>query len=249
VALGEETRPLYLRVSRRLEDAIASGALRRGDRVPSERWLCREYSVSRATVRRALEELIREGLVELRGRVPFVTGAHVGEPPNALLAFSELGRLRGLRPSARVLEQQVRSATLDEADAFGIAPGADLLCLVRVRMFDELPFSIDANRVPRRLLPADLDIDFRTASLYAVLEDCGERPTRADYEIEAGLATEEEAGPLDVTPGAPLLCATTVLLNPRGRVLDIGRTVYRADRYRFSATLMRRRPDEREEAV
>jgi hypothetical protein len=40
-----------------------------------------------------------------------------------------------------------------------------------------------------------------------------------------------------------------VLLSPQSRVLDIGRTVYRADRYRFSATLMRRRPDEREEAV
>jgi GntR family transcriptional regulator len=249
VLLREETQPLYLQVSRRLATAIAAGELGRGDRVPPERSLCREYSVSRATVRRALEELIRDGLVELRGRVPFVTGPQTGEPPNALLAFSELGRLRGLRATARVLEQDVRSATLDEAEAFGIAPGAELFSLRRVRMFDDLPFSIDANRVPRRLLPDPLDVDFRTASLYALLERRGEPPARADYEIEAALATAEEAGPLEVEPGAPVLHATTVLLSPRGRVLDIGRTVYRADRYRFRATLMRRPPDEREEAV
>jgi GntR family transcriptional regulator len=249
VVVTEHTQPLYLRVSRRLEETIASGELGRGDRVPAERWLCREYSVSRATVRRALEELVREGLVEFRGRVPFVAGVQVAEPPNALLSFTEFGRLRGLRPTARVLGRRVRAATLDEAEAFGIAPGARVLDLRRLRMFDGLPFAIDGNRVPVRYLPDDLDIDFATASLYAVLESAGEQPSRADYEVEARIGRPEELGPLDLAPGAPVLCATTALLSAGGRVLDIGRTVYRADRYRFGATLMRRRYEEREGLV
>jgi GntR family transcriptional regulator len=249
VVVTDDTQPLYLRVSRRLEEAIESGRLGRGDRVPAERWLCREFSVSRATVRRAIAELVRDGLVEIRGRVPFVAGVQVAEPPNALLSFSEFGGLRGLRPTARVLDRRVRPATLDEAEALGIAPGASLLDLVRLRMFDSMPFGIDRNRVPLRYLPDDLDIDFATASLYAVLESAGEPPSRADYEVEARLARPEELGPLDLAPGAPVLSATTVLLSAGGRVLDIGRTVYRADRYRFGATLMRHRHEEREELV
>jgi GntR family transcriptional regulator len=238
--LSEASQPLYHRVYREISREIESGALQAGDRLPSERWLCDELGVSRATVRRAIEELAADGLVEGRGRGSFVTGAALAEPPNTLMSLSELGRERGLDASARVLSATVRAATIDEAEAFAIAPGADLFELERVRMLDGVPISIDYNRVPLRLAPGLCEVDFTTASLYEALERAGYPPRRADYELEARGADAPEAELLGLAPGAPVLFATTVAIGDGGRVVDLGRTVYRADRYRFHATLKRR---------
>ncbi len=244
--ISQASQPLYHRVYREIAKEIESGVLEPGDRLPSERWLCDELGVSRATVRRAIEELVTDGLVEGRGRGSFVTGDALVEPPNTLMSLSELGRARGLAASAQVLASEVRPATLDEAETFGIAPGAELFTLQRLRMLDELPISLDHNRVPLRLLPAATGLDFTHASLYEALERAGHPLARADYELEARGAEAPEDELLGLAPGAPVLFATTVAIGDDGRVLDLGRTVYRADRYRFQATLMRRVQRERE---
>ncbi len=244
--ISEASQPLYHRVYREIAKEIENGALLPGDRLPSERWLCDELGVSRATVRRALEELAADGMVESRGRGSFVSGDAVAEPPNTLMGLSELGRIRGLAAGAEVLEATVRAATLDEAETFGVAPGAELFELRRVRKLDDLPISLDHNRVPLRLAPELADTDFTTASLYDVLDAAGYPPGRAEYELEARSAALEEAELLGLAPGAPVLFATTVAIGADGRIVDLGRTVYRADRYRFQATLTRRPHVQRE---
>jgi GntR family transcriptional regulator len=246
VPIGNASQPLYHRVYRQISEEIESGALQSGDRLPSERWLCDELGVSRATVRRAIEELVLDGLVEARGRGSFVTGEALVEPPNTLMSLSELGRSRGLEATSRVLACDVRAATIDESEAFGIAPGAELFELQRLRMLDGLPISLDTNRVPLRLLPSALELDFTTTSLYAALDAEGHRLTRADYEVEARAVAAEEAELLGLAPGAPVLQTITVAIQEDGQVVDLGRTIYRADRYRFQATLMRRPQRERE---
>lgn len=238
--IGQATQPLYHRVYRELVKEIEGGQLLPGDRLPSERWLCDELGVSRATVRRAIEELVADGLVEARGRGSFVSGEALIEPPNTLMSLSELGRSRGLEASARVLERTTRPATIDEAETFGVAPGAELLELERLRMLDGVPISIDVNVVPLRALPNADELDFTKDSLYDALERAGHPLDRADYELEARAADAREADLLGLAPDAPVLFATTVAIGEGGRVLDLGRTVYRADRYRFQATLMRR---------
>ena len=244
--ITDAARPLYHRVYREIAQEIERGALGAGDRLPSERWFCDALGVSRATVRRAIEELTADGLVEARGRGTYVRGSALMEPPNTLMSLSELGRSRGLRATSRVLASTVRAATIDEAEAFGIAPGAELLELERLRMLDGLPISLDNNRVPLRFLPPPGELDFTTDSLYAAIERAGHPLARGDYELEARAAGPHEAAPLGLAPGTPVLFAITVAIGEDGRVVDLGRTVYRADRYRFQATLMRRTPKERE---
>ncbi len=244
--ISDAARPLYHRVYRQIAQEIESGALDPGERLPSERWFCDELGVSRATVRRAIEELAADGLVEVRGRGTFVNGSALVEPPNTLMSLSELGRSRGLQASSRVLACDVRAASLDEAELLEIAPGAELLDLQRLRMLDGLPISLDHNRVPLRFLPPVADVDFATASLYSAIERTGHRLARADYELEARAAELDEAALLGLAPGAPVLVATTLAIGEDGRIVDLGRTVYRADRYRFQATLMRRAHRDRE---
>jgi GntR family transcriptional regulator len=244
--LSDASQPLYHRVYREIAQEIQGGALRAGDRLPSERWLCDELGVSRATVRRALEELVTDGLVETRGRGSFVAGKALAEPPNALMSLGELGRSRGLAATARVLASATRPATIDEAEVFGMAPGATLFDLHRLRMLDGMPISVDHNRVPLRFLERATELDFTTASLYEALDAAGHPPMRADYEIEARAAEPDEEELLELAAGAPVLVTTTVAMDDGGRVVDAGRTVYRADRYRFQATLLRRPQRERE---
>lgn len=242
VALGQSPQPLYLRVYRLIADEIAEGSLAPGDRLPSERDLTERLGVSRATVRRALGELANDGLVAASaGRGSFVASGPLVEPPNALLSFTELGGRRGLRAAARVLRREQRPATIEEAEAFGIAPGAELFLLERLRLLDDVPVAVDGTRFPLARAPEALDADFATASLYGLLEQAGCPPVRASYTVEALPVAEREGALLGLRAGDPVLVAETTAYDASDRLVELARTTYRADRYRFRATLVRRR--------
>src|SRR3954454_15687928 len=96
--------PLHRRVRDELAGRIADGRLPRGIQLPTERELSEELAVSRVTVRRALAALRASGAVEsFQGRGTFVAAPRVGEPPNALMSFSQLAASGGLTATASVL--------------------------------------------------------------------------------------------------------------------------------------------------
>ncbi|MEO9174988.1 MAG: GntR family transcriptional regulator [Gaiellales bacterium] len=234
--------PRHYRVYRFVADQITHGELPPGAQLPSERSLCDQLQVSRTTVRRALAALSEDGLVESApGRGTFVTGGPLIEPANGLLSFTELGRRRGLAPSARVLEHLVRPATFDEAERFRVAPGAELFELRRLRMLDGAPVAVDDARVPLARVPGVLEADFETASLFGCFEQAGCPPMRADYTVEAAAADERTAELLEMVAGGPVLLAATTSFDSQGRILELARTFYRGDRYRFQSSLVRRR--------
>jgi len=234
--------PLYYRVYRMIADDIASGRLRAGDRLPAERELCQQLSVSRTTVRRAFAALVEDGLIEsAAGRGAFVTNDSLAEPPNALMSFSELGASRGLHPTSVVLTRELRQATIEQAELFHIAPGAAVFVLERLRKLDDVPVAVDEAVVPLRRAPELESVDFAAESLYAVLDRNGCAPMRAAYTVEATAASPRDAELLGLPSGAPLLTATTIGSDAAGLAVELTRTVYRADRYRFQATLVRRR--------
>ena len=235
------SQPLHDKVREAIAEQIRSGAIPPGARLQSERDLADQMGVSRVTVRRALDALAEDGLVRAaRGSGRFVSDAALAEPPNTLLSFTELGAERGLLASSRVLGSRVRSATLDEAEVFGVAPGADVFELDRLRMLDGVAVALDHTRVPLVLAPVLPTIDFGAASLYAVLDEAGAGLVRADYTTEAVAADASTARQLGVTPGSPLLLATTTSYDTSDRVVELGETTYRSDRYRFRATLVRK---------
>jgi GntR family transcriptional regulator len=107
-------------------------------------------------------------------------------------------------------------------------------------MLNGVAVALDAGRVPLSCAPELPTVDFGTGSLYAVLDAAGTALVRADYTTEAVAANAEQARHLGVTPGSPLLLARTTSYDASDRVVELGETAYRSDRYRFRATLVRK---------
>jgi GntR family transcriptional regulator len=230
---------LHGQVRAELARRISSGGLPRNGQLPTERELSAEFGVSRVTVRRALASLAEDGLVHaVQGRGTFVSPVRVAEPPNALLSFRELAASRNLVAGARLLEAEVRPATISEAEQLEVAPGADLFHLERLRTLDGVPVALDASVVPVALAPELPRLDWSTASLYARLADAGHVPVRADYAVEAQGADARVAEHLELPVGAPVLVAESLTYGADDRLVEIGRMVYRGDRYRFRSTLL-----------
>jgi GntR family transcriptional regulator len=214
--------PPALQVYRIVAGAISRGAFGAGSRLPPERELSSQVKVSRATLRVALRALHDDGLIEpAPGRGWHVTASGVLEEGiDAMpLSFTEMAVARHLRPSAEVLDQSTRTATIEEAEDLGIAPGSEVFCLDRLRK-----------------------LDYTSASLYAALrERCDVHPVRASYVLQAKGATAREADLLGMAEGDAVLVGDYKCYDEQERTFEVGRISYRGDRYRFRASIRDRR--------
>jgi GntR family transcriptional regulator len=234
--------PLHEQVYSAITDAIRSGRLRPGDRLPTERRFCEQFEVSRATVRRALGRLVEEGIIEAHvGRGSFVRAGldPLAEPANTLMSFTELAAARGLKASAQVIAQTTRTAILEEASVFNIGVHALVFEIRRLRMLDAAPVAMDRTRVPLDIAPNLLEQDFTDASIYQALEASGAAPVTAHAVVSAAVADEARAAALEVHPGAALLVCTTMSYDITGRLVELGEITYRADRYQLHTKLVR----------
>jgi DNA-binding GntR family transcriptional regulator len=231
--------PLFLGIAETLAERVASGELAPGAQLLGERELCKQFGVSRVTIRRALAELRDRGLIDSdSARGWFVQAPSVGEP-NALMSFSEMARSKGLAATSVVLRAETRHASIDEAEQLGIAPGSELFDLERVRRLDDVAVAIEHSRLPLRIAPDLPRADLARDSLYETLRAAGVFPAYAEYVIQAIGASAEQAVLLDLVEHAPLLMASAVTHDRAGRPIEISRSVFRGDRYRFRTTLFR----------
>ncbi|MCU1556111.1 MAG: hypothetical protein JWN09_106 [Microbacteriaceae bacterium] len=230
-------------VYRRVGESIRRGVYAPGARLPGERHLSEQLGVSRATLRVALERLEdEEALSRSAQRGWFVPRPTVGEPPSTLQSFTEMARSRGLHATATVLDQSVRSATIDEATRLAIAPGAKVLSIVRLRGMDGTPVCVDSNVIPLALGAPLVEVDLTDQSLYENVERlCGVVIDRSAYAVQADAATAEMAPLLQIAQGSPVLIGREVAYTSDGRPLLLGMNTYRGDAYRFEADLYRTR--------
>ena len=244
------TTSLYNQVAEYLKERIRNGVIPAGSRIPSERALAEQFGVSRVTVRQALKELELSDLVEVDGGVRWAktvvrvaketssAGSSIEEGAAGLVSFSNLAAANGLTTTSVVLNNVTRPSTLDEADLLGIAPGAPVVDLVRLRLLDGIPTLMDFSLLPESMAPGIGKRDFTTASLYQTFADVyGLNAASADCTIEAKGATDEIAGHLGLAPGAPVLVIDQKTFGDNGRIIQWCRSVYRGDRYRFRAML------------
>jgi GntR family transcriptional regulator len=224
-----------------LSDSIRRGVYSAARRLPGERALATDLGVSRATLREALSRLEAENtLTRSAQRGWFVPRPLVGEPPSTLQSFTEMARARGLRATAEILDRNVRSATMEEAELLHIAPGAEVIAIRRLRGMDGTPVCVDTNVLAMQSASALLHADLADHSLYETLERlCDIRIHRSAYSVQAAAATPEIGQMLKVATGSPVLIGREIAYLANGRPALLGINTYRGDAYRFQADLYR----------
>ncbi len=233
--------PLYYRLREALRARIASGELPVGQLFPTEQELSERYAVSRTTVREAILGLVHEGLlVRKQGKGTFVAAQKVERDLAALTGFAEEMEARGLRPGARTLATEVVTLEGREAELLGLTDGTRAYRIVRLRLGDDEPCSLETNvftyDLGLRLAQEHLD----ELGYYPLLEErYGIQLAGAEQVIEVRSATPEEAELLQVRRRATVVVLERVTTDSAGRKIELLRGVYRADRFRYRVHLTR----------
>jgi len=226
--------PLYLQLKHRLQALLDRGLLAAGEAMPGERDLARSIGISRVTVRRAINELVSEGLlVQRQGSGTFIA-PRIEQPLSLLTGFSDDMRGRGLTPGAVWIERVATLSTPEEAMALNLSPGSKVLRLARIRTADGQPMALERATIPAALLARPEAVG---DSLYAALRAHGVQPARALQRLRAELATAEAAELLGLAAGSPVLAIERRGFDTEGRPIEFTRSLYRADRYDFVAEL------------
>jgi GntR family transcriptional regulator len=228
------TLPLYQQLQRVLRDAIEKRVLDADDALPAERDLAADFSVSRITVRKAIDGLVGEGLlVRQHGSGTFVR-PRVEKNFSKLTSFSEDMRARGRNPRSVWLHKGAGSVTPEEALALRLSPGTPVFRFHRIRFADDAPMAIEYATVVASCLGS---VEAVKTSLYEALEKTGHRPVRALQRLRAVLLNGEQAERLGAKErDAGLLVERLGFLADRTAV-EFSQSFYRGDTYDFVAEL------------
>ncbi|WP_374471120.1 GntR family transcriptional regulator [Phenylobacterium sp.] len=226
--------PLYQQLQQQIREAIQNRVLAPDEALPPERDLAEEFSVSRITVRKALDGLVAEGLLLRRQGAGTFVASRVEKSFSKLSSFSEDMISRGRTPRSEWLKRAEGAVTPEESMVLGLSPGSPVYRFNRIRFADDLPMALEFTTVPGFSLPSAQAVG---SSLYEALETAGHRPTRALQRLRAVLFTPEQAGLLRVQPGdAGLLIERRGFLRD-GRPVEFTQSYYRGDAYDFVAEL------------
>jgi GntR family transcriptional regulator len=205
----ELAKPLYTQVYEYLAERIFSGILPPDTKL-SERELSRELEISRMTARRALTELVNEGLLIRRhGAGTFVAKPKATYAPEELVSFSEALRSRGIGVTSQLLEFSVVPAGQRLASVLRLDLGTALYCVVRLRLANRVPSILERCYLPQERFPDLQEYDLERTSIHDILEQVyGVRPGHIDQTIEAVTASEILSRQLRIDEGFPLLLIT-----------------------------------------
>jgi GntR family transcriptional regulator len=227
--------PLYSLVASRAEEFIATGAWKEGDRLPPERQLCRDFDVSRSTLRQALGELEARGLISRhQGRGTFVTRPRLHLPIAGAFSISEALRQNGMTISTRVIGVRVIEASRQLASDLACLPGDPVVLIERLRSGNGEPMVLDIAHLREELFPGLADADLEHRSLYEILRtDYGRIVAEAQETIEPVILTPRECQLLDVPPHTTALLTRRVTTDVHGVVVAFGQVLLRGDRSRY----------------
>ncbi|GAA1537563.1 GntR family transcriptional regulator [Microbacterium ginsengiterrae] len=225
-------------VRRHVEDMIGAG-LSPHERLPTERELAETLEVNRQTVRGALDELEREGVVyRLQGAGTFVSEARISKSFE-LTSFSEDMRARNMRPGSQSIDLQVGAAGQTVGYALGLSPREDVVRVRRVRTADDIPICLEESTFAAASVPG-LEGGIEGDSLYDdIRQRFGLVAVRADQEIHAVVLDEEQAAALQTPPFSPAFLVRRTTYDARSRPIEYAESVYRGDRYSYQLSITR----------
>ena len=234
--------PLYYQLKEILLEEIKKAET--GTAFPTELELCKQFDISRPTVRQAINELAVEGyLNRMKGKGTFIAGPKIKQDFLIVLkSFTEEMQEKGLVPSTRVLELEKTICDEKIANALQIPAGAEVAKLTRLRFADESPIVLVVTYLPLDKLPGILSRDFENDSLYRMIkEEYGYTIDRATRTLEARIASGE-ARLLEMKAGEPIQFIQTIAYLDTGIPIEYSLAEYRGDKSEFTFELKKHNP-------
>ncbi|MET7295647.1 GntR family transcriptional regulator [Streptomyces griseoloalbus] len=229
--------PLYYQLAQQLEAAIGHGVLAPGNLLGNEVDLSVRLGLSRPTVRQAIQSLVDKGLlVRRRGVGTQVVHSQVRRPLELSSLYDDL-EAAGQGPTTEVVRNETVPASADVAVALGLAEGAEVVLLERLRRTHGQPVALLCNYLPSGLLGLD-SARLESTGLYRMMRSAGITLHSARQTVGARSATAQEATRLDEQKGAALLTMQRTAYDDTGRPVEYGTHIYRASRYSFDFQLL-----------
>ncbi|KWI46533.1 GntR family transcriptional regulator [Burkholderia pseudomultivorans] len=235
--------PLYVQIKDTLRTRILDGTYAPHSRMPSEHALCAMFDVSRITVRQALGDLQKEGLLfKLHGKGTFVSKPKAFQNVTSLQGFAEAMSSMGYE-----IVNQLRSLSTVKADRhlatkLQVPEGAPLVEIHRVRLLNREPVSLEQTWVPEALGKRLANADLATRDVFLILEnDCGIPLGHADVSIDAILADDEIVEALRVEESSPVLRIERLTHDASGTPIDYEHLYFRGDAFQYRLRIDRQK--------
>lgn len=235
-----DPQPIYLQIANQIQAAIENKSITPGALLPPAQVLSEHIGVSKMTLRQAYGVLERKGYIETkRGVGTYALGGRIEKKIAGMSSFSEEVKARGGVPSSKLLGVRIGPPNHTAQAALALEDGELVYEMKRLRYSDATPLAIEMVQVPHRLFRGLDQYEWKSESLYQVMEDAyGVKLLRCLSEIMAGAATREQAELLNVGVGSPLLVINRRSYSTQEVPIEYSVTCYPGNCYKatFSAT-------------
>ncbi|MBN2322906.1 MAG: GntR family transcriptional regulator [Spirochaetes bacterium] len=227
-------KPKYIQLVEILRQHIVSGLVKGGDKLLSENELRNKYGVSLTTVRKCIDILRNEGLIQrVQGVGTFVVDRPVKRSLEKVLSFTHNMQQVGLVPTTDVLEKKILRATNTYGEKLKVRPDEYIFRLKRLRFGNDIPMLLETRYINLRYCPG-IDLQNLAGSLYDIYEKSYEIIlTRAHQNLKIVFLKEQEAKLLTCKAGDPAFYVTGVTYSESGDPIEYEESLYRSDEYEF----------------
>lgn len=229
--------PLYQQLYDNIRKQISAGVYKPGDKIPSEGDLCKEFNVSRITVRNALNELVKQDILcKKRGKGTYVTIPAKIEATCAGNSFTNSCHRINAKPSTKIISISIEKAEKHISEALSIEVEDKVICIKRLRLIDDVPviFEVDYFRIDYMFL---LKEDLEDRSLMEVISNnISTLPKRVENIFEVKHSTKEYSDNLKCTSNMPLLKVRQSVYTENNDVLYYNEQFIRSDKYKYAVS-------------
>lgn len=227
--------PLYYQLREELKKSILEGKLKEGDLIASERELSETYNLSSTTVRRALNDLVQENMLERKaGKGTFVRFKSVKRDLRKVLSFTNNMKEMGLVPSSVVLEKKIVLADELVRESLNVKEGTKVFRLERLRLANEIPMMLETRYIRMDFCPGIMEQDL-SGSLWKVFENkYGHKPYRHSQTVGIAKVSRKSASLLGIKNGSVVYSIKGITFLKNGQAIECDESLYRSDKYELT---------------
>ncbi len=230
--------PLYYQLMDIIIEAIESGQFQEDDKLPSERDLCENYNISRATVRQAIQELEKEGYVyKEHGKGTFVSPKRFKQDLLKFYSFTEEMKKIGKKPSSKVIDFKIINCNNKLANKMNIDTGAELYEFTRLRLADQEPMMLETTYLPYHRFKGITQEGLQNNAMYDIfIKRFNVSFSEAEEIFQPVHAKKDEADLLEIDTNMPSMMLQRITYEDNN-IIEYTVGIVRGDKFKYHVLL------------